>query len=72
MEEDRLVVVVTAEALSLAVAELSFRLRQNKTIPNRPATIIVPHTMAAINKGKGIDMLFSPNESGNVPIKIRN
>lgn len=62
-------VVVTAEELSLAVVELSFRLRQNKTMPNKPATMIVPQTMAAINKGKGIDMLFSPNESGYIPIK---
>lgn len=68
-EDDRLVVVVTAEELSLVVVEVSFRFRQNMTMPKRPATIMVPHTMAAISKGKGIDMLFSPNASVKVPIR---
>lgn len=63
---------MTAEELSLVVVELSFRLRQNKIMPNKPATTIVPHTMAAISKGNGIDMLFSPNESGNIPKKIES
>lgn len=41
-------------------------------MPKRAATIIVPQTIAAISKGKGIDMLLSPNESENVPVKINH
>lgn len=48
---------------------MSFRLRQNTIMPNKAAKMMVPQTIAAMSRGKGMDIPLALNVSGKVPKK---